>query len=100
MQMVEHMKSNLLQTLLQTRCDGLLAFGQRLVWRARWSKRVCKLIRKNSADDGRPLVPVHVDPFRMVAKVVEIQKKLSARFSAYDVAKLIHVARLSIRRPP
>ena len=65
---------------------------------ARGSKRLHKLVRKNSTNDRRTLVPGHVDAFGMMTKVIEVQAKLSARFSPNDVAKLFHEARLAIRR--
>src|SRR5689334_18651438 len=97
MQMTEHVKRDLLKPQLQTRRKVALAIRQRRTGFARRSKRLHKRIRKDAANHGRALVPGHLDAFRVMTKVVEVQTKLPTLLGANDLAKLLDEARLPVR---
>ncbi len=46
------------------------------------------------------MVPRHLDAFRVVPKVIEVQTKLAALFRANDMAKFVDESRLTVRRKP
>src|ERR1051326_2228916 len=96
--MIQHMERDLLETQLQTRRDIALAIGQRRTRFTRAPERLGKIIREDAADHWRAVVPGHLDAFRVMTEVVEIQTKLSALFSANNLAKLINETRLAVRR--
>src|SRR5690349_16787172 len=96
--MVQHMKRDLFQPQLQTRRNVAFAIRQRRTRLARGSKRLHKLVRINPADDGRTLIPTHLDAFRVMPEEIELETKLPALFGANDLAKLVDEARLAVRR--
>src|ERR1051325_9196742 len=55
-------------------------------------------VGENAADHGRAFVPGHLHSLSMMAKVIEVETKLSVLFNANDVAKLANESRLAIRR--
>src|SRR6266404_3710064 len=96
--MVQNMKGDLFQTQLKARgyitltiCQGADAFARR-------PKRAYKLVRKNTPNNRRPLVPGHINAFSVMAKIIQVQAELPAFFSANDVAKLFDKAWFAIRR--
>src|SRR6266498_4531671 len=91
------MKTNFLQAQLQTGSYIPLAISQlplRFAWRAKCS---AELFRKYLTNDGRALVPGHVNPFSMMTKIFEIQAKAASIFRADDIAELFHKSRMAIR---
>src|SRR6478672_5531400 len=98
MEVVQDVKTNFFKSQLQTSRDVSLAFGQRSAAFTGGTKSLHKLVRKDSANNWRTLVPGHVHAFRMMTKVIEVQTKLPAFFGAKDVAKFFDVARLAVGR--
>ena len=87
--MIQDVKPDFFQTHLQARGDVRSRSVSAAPGCARRTKRARKLVREDSANDRRALVPGHVDAFSMMAKVIKVQAKLAARFGANDVAKLV-----------
>src|SRR4029078_2098603 len=88
MKSIENVKRDLFQTQLQTRCDVALAIGKRRARLGWWLKHFGKPIRKHAPHDGRAAVPRHLNAFRVVTKVVEVQTKLPVLFGANDPGKI------------
>src|SRR5215212_5710372 len=97
-QMIQNMEANLFEPKLQARGDVVFASCQSSARRAWWAKPLSKFVRIDATDNGRALVPGHLDSFGMMAEVVEVQTKSSILFSADDVAKLTDEPRLPVGR--
>src|SRR5258706_14647477 len=91
------MKGNFFQTQLQARSQVSLSISQRRIRLSRRTKGVSVLVRENSANRRRAVIPAHVDAFGVMAKVIEIQTKLPVLFSANDFTKLFDESRLPVR---
>src|SRR5213075_1553079 len=98
MKMIEDMKSDFFQTPLQTRGNIAISFGQRLVFVARRSKRLDKLIRENLSNHGRAFVPTHFDALGMMPEVFEVELESPVGFGANDVTEDFDVVRPAVRR--
>src|SRR5262249_18457334 len=72
--------------------------GQRLAFFARRPKGAGEFIGENSANHRRTLIPGHVDTFRYMPKIIQIQAEPVTALSANDVPKLFDESRLSMRR--
>ena len=96
--MIEHVKRDLFEAQLQTRRDVALAIGQRGSGLARGAERAAQTRRKRSGQSPATRAPRHLNAFRVMPEVIQIQSKLPALFRANDLAKLVDKARLAIRR--
>ena len=70
MQMIQDVKTNLFQTLLQARGDVLLTLCQRRIFFAGRTETLDILIREDTSDDRRAFVPTHLDAFRMMSEII------------------------------
>src|SRR5690349_20736367 len=96
--MFEHVKRDLLEAQLQTRRKVAFAVRQRRTLLTRRTKRFHKRVREDAANHRRAMVPHHLDAFRVMAKVIQVQTKLPALFGADDLAKLIDEPWPAVRR--
>jgi hypothetical protein len=60
----------------------------------------CVFVRagKNPAYNGRTIIPGHIDAFRVMTEIVEVQSELAVVFGSDYVAKDFYEPRLAIRR--
>src|SRR6266446_4185726 len=100
MQAIKNMESNFFQPQLQARSQVALSISQLRIRLARRPELPHVFIRKNSSNLWRAIIPRHIDAFRRVAKIVQIEPKLPFLFSPNHVAKLSDEPRLPIRRQP
>src|SRR5258705_2650374 len=96
--MIQDVESDFFQTLLQAGSDIALAIGQGRIRRTARSQRSGKLFRKKATEHWRTPVPTHLNPFRMMPEVIEVEAKLPGLFGANDVAKLVDKPRRSVGR--
>src|SRR5207247_1088757 len=88
MQVIKKMESNFFQPQLQARRQVALSISQLRIRLACRAKLAHILVRKNSSDLRRAIIPGHIDAFRRVAKIIQTESKLPFLFSPNDVAKL------------
>src|ERR1044072_523522 len=104
MQMIQDVKSDFFQTLLQAGGDVAFAISERRALLSRWAKHSTEFIREDSTDDWRAIVPTHLHAVGMMTKEIKIETKLATAASPTpvsrpdDVAKLFHETRLTIGR--
>src|SRR5436190_12330064 len=94
------MESNFFQPQLQARRQVALSISQLTIRLACRAKLAHILVRKNSSNLRRAIIPGHIDAFRRVAKIIQIEPKLPFLFSPNDVAKLSDEPRAPERRQP
>src|SRR5438132_4983826 len=94
------MERNFFQPQLQARRQIALSISQLRIRLARRAEVAHILIRKNSSNLWRAVIPGHIDAFRRVAKIIQVQPKLPLLFSPNEVAKLSDESGTPIRRQP
>src|SRR6267143_1309106 len=94
------MERNFFQPQLQARSQIAFSISQLRIRLACRAKLAYILIRKNCSNLWRAVIPGHIDAFRRVPKIVQVQPKLSLLFSPNDVAKLPDELRPPIGRQP
>ena len=100
MQVIKKMESNFFQPQLQARRQVALSISQLRIRLACRAKLAPILIRKKFSDLWSAIIPRHIDTFRRMAKIIQVEPKLPLLFSPNEVAKLSDEPRLPIRRQP
>src|ERR1043166_8996527 len=98
--MIENVKANLFEPQLQAGGEVFFARRERRAWLARRAACCGILIREEAPADRRAVVPGHLDAFRVVTEVIEVELEVAALFCANDVAEGFNESRLAVRSEP
>src|ERR1043166_4830902 len=98
MKLIQEMKGDFFKTQLQTGGHVAIAFGEICAGRTWWPPHPRERLRKYLSHVRRSVIPGHLNPARRMQKIIEVEAEAPVLFGAHNLAKLIDVSRLAIRR--